>query len=140
MTKATSNTAASYPTRRSLRSVSAARTSPELRYGGSADFQIMPPRPSFAALTTRDAMKQLSGPMPDGTPRLDGVRKMTQLAYFDEVFEAAVKTPAIVDAIEDLLSCPDIKLYTDQLMMKPRFNGEYPHVNICVNSTSQFCP
>ena len=61
--------------------------------------------------------------LPEGTSRLDGVRKMTQLAYFDPVFEQCVKTPAIVDAIQDLLACEDIKLYTDQLMMKPRFNG-----------------
>lgn len=61
--------------------------------------------------------------LPAGTARLDGIRKMTQLAYFDDVFEAVCKTPAILDVIEDLLGTPDIKLYTDQLMMKPRYNG-----------------
>jgi hypothetical protein len=47
-------------------------------------------------------------------PRLDAVRKMTELVYFDDAFEAAARTHAIVDAIEDLLDCGDIKLYTDQ--------------------------
>ena len=61
--------------------------------------------------------------VPQGTSRLDAVRKMTQLAYFDDAFERAVKTEAIVDVIEDLLECADIKLYTDQLMMKPAHNG-----------------
>ena len=69
-----------------------------------------------------------SGPLtavgkPSGTSRLDAVRKMTQLCYFDPIFQAAAKAAPIVDVIEDLLGCPDIKLYTDQLMMKPRFNG-----------------
>ena len=59
----------------------------------------------------------------EGSSRLDAVRKMTQLAYFDDAFEEAVRTDAIVDVIEDLLGCEDIKLYCDQLMMKPRFNG-----------------
>ena len=61
--------------------------------------------------------------LPEGTSRIDGIRKMTQLAYFDEVFEAVCRSPAILDVIEDLLGTPDIKLYTDQLMMKPRYHG-----------------
>ena len=47
---------------------------------------------------------------------------MTQLCYFDDEFERVARKPEIVDVIEDLLG-PNIKLYTDQLMMKPRFNG-----------------
>ncbi len=70
-----------------------------------------------AGTGTRDAE------LPRGTPRLDAIRKMTQLAYFDDVFEAVCRTPAILDVVEDLLCTPDIKLYTDQLMMKPRYNG-----------------
>ena len=54
--------------------------------------------------------------------RLDHVRKMTHLCYFDDLFEAAARKAHIVDVIEDLLG-PNIKLYCDQLMMKPRFNG-----------------
>ena len=56
------------------------------------------------------------------TPRIDTVRKMTQLCYFDDLFQAVAKKPEIVDVIEDLLG-PNIKFYTDQLMMKPRYNG-----------------
>lgn len=55
-------------------------------------------------------------------PRIDQVRKMTQLCYFDDLFQAVAKKPAITDVLADLLG-PNIKLYTDQLMMKPRFHG-----------------
>lgn len=58
----------------------------------------------------------------DSSDRLDQVRKMTHLCYFDELFESVARKPAIVDVIEELLG-PNIKLYCDQLMMKPRFNG-----------------
>ncbi|MDP6505686.1 MAG: phytanoyl-CoA dioxygenase family protein, partial [Planctomycetota bacterium] len=56
------------------------------------------------------------------TPRLDAVRKVTHLTYFDDMFEETCRKPEIVDVIEDLIG-PNLKLYTDQLMMKPRFNG-----------------
>jgi phytanoyl-CoA hydroxylase len=58
----------------------------------------------------------------DTTPQMDTVRKMTHLCYFDDLFQAVAKKPEIVDVIEELLG-PNIKFYTDQLMMKPRFNG-----------------
>ena len=58
----------------------------------------------------------------DPMDRLDQVRKMTKLSYFDELFAATVRKPEIVDVIEELLG-PNIKLYTEQLMMKPRFHG-----------------
>lgn len=54
--------------------------------------------------------------------RLDQVRKMTHLCYFDDLFESVARTTAILDVIETLLG-PNIKLYCDQLMMKPRYNG-----------------
>jgi ectoine hydroxylase-related dioxygenase (phytanoyl-CoA dioxygenase family) len=56
------------------------------------------------------------------TDRLDQVRKMTHLCYFDPLFAAVARQAAIVDVIEELLG-PNIKLYCDQLMMKARFNG-----------------
>lgn len=56
------------------------------------------------------------------TPRIDMIRKMTHLCYFDPLFEAVAKKPEIVDVIEDILG-PNIKIYADQLMMKPRFHG-----------------
>ena len=58
----------------------------------------------------------------EAADRLDQVRKMTHLCYFDALFEAVARKAEIVDAIEDLLG-PNIKLYCDQLMMKPCFNG-----------------
>jgi phytanoyl-CoA hydroxylase len=59
-------------------------------------------------------------------PRIDMIRKMTYLSYHDDLFEGVAKKAEIVDVIEALLS-PNIKLYTDQLMMKPRFNGTVTH-------------
>ena len=56
------------------------------------------------------------------TDPFDRVRKMAHLCYFDALFEAAARNAEIVDVIEDLLG-PNIKLYCDQLMMKPRYNG-----------------
>jgi len=50
--------------------------------------------------------------------RFNSIRKMTDLAYHDDVYRAVATKPAIVDVIDDLIG-PDIKLYTDQLMMKP---------------------
>lgn len=54
--------------------------------------------------------------------RLDQVRKMTHLCYFDDLFEQVARKAEIVDVVEKLMG-PNIKLYCDQLMMKPRFNG-----------------
>ena len=56
------------------------------------------------------------------TPRIDIVRKITRLCYFDDLFQAVATKPEIVDVIEELLG-PNIKFFTDQLMMKSRFNG-----------------
>ena len=39
----------------------------------------------------------------EGVDRLDRVRKMTHLCYFDPLFEAAARKEAIVDVIEELL-------------------------------------
>jgi ectoine hydroxylase-related dioxygenase (phytanoyl-CoA dioxygenase family) len=48
----------------------------------------------------------------------DSLRKMSHLAFYDEVFEAHARNPKILDGIESLLG-PDLKLYQDQLFMKP---------------------
>jgi ectoine hydroxylase-related dioxygenase (phytanoyl-CoA dioxygenase family) len=63
-----------------------------------------------------------SGSSAAGSERLDQIRKMTHLCYFDELFENTARKAEIVDVIEALLG-PNIKLYCDQLMMKPRYNG-----------------
>jgi len=46
------------------------------------------------------------------------LRKMSHLAFYDEVFQAHARNPKILDVMEGLLG-PDIKLYQDQLFMKP---------------------
>lgn len=74
-----------------------------------------------------------------GQDRLDQVRKMTHLCYFDDLFEAVARKPDIVDVIEDLLG-PNIKFYCDQLMMKPRFNGTVTHWHQDSVAWPQFAP
>ena len=71
--------------------------------------------------------------------RLDQVRKMTHLCYFDDLFQSAARTAAIVDVIEELLG-PNIKLYCDQLMMKPRFNGTVTDWHQDSQAWPQFAP
>ncbi len=46
------------------------------------------------------------------------LRKMSHLAFCDEVFQEHARNTKILDVIESLLG-PDIKLYQDQLFMKP---------------------
>ena len=48
----------------------------------------------------------------------DSLRKMNHLAFHDEVFQAHVKNSKVLDVIESLLG-PDLKLYQDQILMKP---------------------
>lgn len=46
------------------------------------------------------------------------LRKMSHLAFYDPVFERHARNPKILDIIEALLGA-DLKLYQDQLFMKP---------------------
>ncbi|HRW08829.1 MAG TPA: phytanoyl-CoA dioxygenase family protein, partial [Caldilineaceae bacterium] len=48
----------------------------------------------------------------------DSLRKLSHLAFYDEIFQAHATNPKILDVIESLLG-PDIKLYQDQIFMKP---------------------
>lgn len=48
----------------------------------------------------------------------DSLRKMSHLAFYDKVFENHARNPKILDIIESLLGA-NIKLYQDQLFMKP---------------------
>lgn len=48
----------------------------------------------------------------------DSLRKMSHLAFYDERFEHHARNPKILDVIESLIGT-DIKLYQDQLFMKP---------------------
>ncbi|MBM3465446.1 MAG: phytanoyl-CoA dioxygenase family protein [Armatimonadetes bacterium] len=47
------------------------------------------------------------------------VRKLFNLAVYDEILWSHVTSPAIADIVADLLGTDDIKLYADQLFMKP---------------------
>ena len=49
----------------------------------------------------------------------ESLRKMSHVAFFDDVFEAHARNDRILDCIEALLGVEDIKLYQDQLFMKP---------------------
>ena len=48
----------------------------------------------------------------------DSLRKMSHLAFYDEVFQAHARNPKVLGVIASLLG-PDLKLYQDQLFMKP---------------------
>ena len=57
----------------------------------------------------------------------DSLRKMSHLAFCDEVFASHARSPKILDIIESLLGL-DIKLYQDQLFMKPpRIGSRQPY-------------
>jgi len=48
----------------------------------------------------------------------DSLRKLSHLAFYDEIFQAHARNPKILDIIESLIGA-DIKLYQDQIFMKP---------------------
>jgi len=53
------------------------------------------------------------------TDQVLSVRKLFNLAVYDDVMWRQVTHPKLVDIITDLLGTDDIKLYGDQLFMKP---------------------
>ena len=61
------------------------------------------------------------GPLPED--RALAVRKIYKVAHYDDVMLAHVRNPRLVDVIADLLGSDDIKLYLDQILMKPAFHG-----------------
>ena len=48
----------------------------------------------------------------------DSLRKMSHLAFFDDVLEGHARNPKVLDIVESILG-PDFKLYQDQIFMKP---------------------
>ena len=54
---------------------------------------------------------------------ITAVRKMYQLARHDEVLRGHAFGDRLVDVIADLLGSDDLKLYNDQLFMKPAYHG-----------------
>jgi len=69
----------------------------------------------------------------------DAVRKLWHLVPHDEVMRAHATNPKIVDVIVDLLG-PDIKLYGDQLFMKPPVHGSRKEYHQDSNSWKQLVP
>ena len=70
---------------------------------------------------------QLEAPFLDAGAGIKGgataVRKMYQLARHDEVLREHAVSDRLVDVIADLLASDDLKLYNDQLFMKPAYHG-----------------
>lgn len=66
---------------------------------------------------------QLEQVFPDGERSVENqvlsVRKLFNLAVYDEQLWEHIVNPKIVDIIADLLGTEDLKLYGDQLFMKP---------------------
>lgn len=57
----------------------------------------------------------------------NSLRKMSHVAFVDDVFRTHAMTPEILDCVEALLG-PDLKLYQDQLFMKPpRIGSRQPY-------------
>ena len=80
-----------------------------------------------AVTRIRDQYIQLEAPFLDADAgNRDGttaVRKMYQLARHDEVLREHAFGDRLVDVIADLLATDDLKLYNDQLFMKPAHHG-----------------
>jgi ectoine hydroxylase-related dioxygenase (phytanoyl-CoA dioxygenase family) len=52
----------------------------------------------------------------------DRYRVMRWLHKYDDLVLAACRSPKVLDVVEDLMG-PNVKLYTDQVFMKPPFHG-----------------
>ena len=63
----------------------------------------------------------IDGKLP-GVQRRDAVWQMLGLANHDDVIDRLVRHPRILDAVASLLG-PDIKYYSDQVLMKPARHG-----------------
>ncbi len=62
------------------------------------------------------------------TSQTDSYRKMSHLAFEDSVFRAHALNNRILDCVESLLREKDIKLFQDQLFMKPpRIGSRQPY-------------
>lgn len=58
----------------------------------------------------------------EDVPILHRVRKLWYTTLYDPVFQEYAKHPKIVAILKDLLG-PDIKLFVDQMLLKPPFHG-----------------
>lgn len=65
---------------------------------------------------------ELVGRDVENVPAIFRMRKMWNLTRHDPVFAAYARHPKIVGVVSDLLG-PDIKLFADQMLLKPPFHG-----------------
>lgn len=65
---------------------------------------------------------ELAGNDVTNVPAIFRVRKLWNLTRYDPVFQEYARHPKIVGVIGDLLG-PDIKLFADQMLLKPPFHG-----------------
>jgi len=66
----------------------------------------------------------------DDLPAMQRLRKINEGSQFDPVFMEHARNPAIVDAIEGLLG-PDLKLFGDQMFVKPPGGAEKTYHQDC---------
>lgn len=65
---------------------------------------------------------ELAGQDLKDVPAIFRVRKLWNLTRYDPVFQEYARHPKITSVIGDLLG-PDIKLFADQMLLKPPFHG-----------------
>ncbi len=71
--------------------------------------------------------------------RVESIRKLWNLVPYDGVMRAHATNPKIVDVIVDLIG-PDVKLYGDQLFMKPPRHGSRKEYHQDSQSWKQIVP
>jgi ectoine hydroxylase-related dioxygenase (phytanoyl-CoA dioxygenase family) len=72
-----------------------------------------------------EVFREERGVAADPARGLDGADRYRVIRYlhkYDDLIASVCRSPRILDVVEDLLG-PDIKLYTDQVFMKPPFHG-----------------
>ena len=87
------------------------------------------PGETIGPITVQVEPAVLSGEVPNQGHFVDSVRKLAHIAFHDSIFEAHARRPAILDVVEALLDTPDLKLYQDQLFMKPARVGSRQKVH-----------
>lgn len=65
----------------------------------------------------------IEGEQEGGPSGLDRLRKLEFLAWYDDLYLALAKHPAIVAVVESLLETQDLKLLADEMFMKPPVHG-----------------
>lgn len=96
----------------------------------NADASGAGPAITVGPITVQVEPAILSGAaQPNPGELVHSVRKLAHIAFHDAVFEAHARSPVILDVVEALLETPDLKLYQDQLFMKPARVGSRQKVH-----------